>query len=376
MTVSGVGRLAAASAVAFLMVGMAAAESAADRSLLLESRAGVHRALTRLVELQRPDGSWQGDPAITALAATAMMGSGQEGFGVGGEPVTRALAYVRGFARPDGGIYGKFYPNYTTSICAMALIEAGLEQDRELIRKARSFLLDLQADEGDGITPTDPQYGGWGYEKAAGGEAMHAADLSNTQLALEALRAMEQAAEEDKPESAAGAAHTRTELAYDKALAYLNRCQSDDGGFIYGPGESKAGQDEEGTLRSYGGMTYAGLKSMIYARVGRDDARVSAAYDWARKHWTVTENPGLGPQGLFYYYQTMAKALRVYGRDKVVDARGAAHDWRQELVGQLLKVQRADGTWANDNGRWMEQIPELVTAYSVLAIEQATADWR
>ena len=32
-------------------------------------------------------------------------------------------------------------------------------------------------------------------------------------------------------------------------------------------------------LRSYGGMTYAGLKSMAYAKLTRDDPRVKAAVE-------------------------------------------------------------------------------------------------
>ena len=56
-------------------------------------------------------------------------------------------------------------------------------------------------------------------------------------------------------------------------------------------------------------MTYAGLKSMIYAGLTADDPRVKAAYDYITKHYTLDENPGLGQQGLYYYYQTFAKAL-------------------------------------------------------------------
>jgi len=122
-------------------------------------------------------------------------------------------------------------------------------------------------------------------------------------------------------------------------------------------------------------MTYAGLKSMIYARLSRNDPRVAAAWNWVCRHWSVTENPGIGQQGLFYYYLTMARALNAVGQDVIVDADGARHDWRMELTGQLLKVQRADGSWANENGRWMEQIPELVTAYGILALEHCARTW-
>jgi len=358
-----------------------------DVSLLMECRAAIRRGLSFLRDCQREDGSFQGHPAITGLVVTAMVGSGREEFGPQSEPVARALGYIRSHAQPDGGIYDAAYASYSTSVCAMALVEAGLPEDRDLIARARAFLLDAQADESEDIAPDDVQYGGWGYEKSADGEGMRRADMSNTQFALEAIRALEEVAEEDAAAAGTGrGAGTRTELAYERAVAYLSRCQNleatndqpwagSDGGFVYHPGESKAGEDPNGGLRSYGGMTYAGLKSMIYARLARNDPRVAAAWQWACRHWSVTENPGLGDQGLYYYYLTMARALNALGEEAVVDAQGRRHDWRVELADQLLKVQRADGSWANENGRWMEQIPELVTAYAVLTLEHAARGW-
>ena len=178
----------------------------------------------------------------------------------------------------------------------------------------------------------------------------------------------------------------RTDLAYQHAILYLQRCQnlkttndqpwaSNDGGFVYRPGESKAGETPEGGLRSYAGMTYAGLKSMVYAKLAKDDPRVVAAWEWARLHWSVTENPGLGQEGLYYYYLTMSRALNVYGTEQVVDAKGVSHDWRAELLGQLLSTQGSDGSWKNANSRWMESLPELVTAYAIITAEHTMAGW-
>jgi len=370
-----------------LALASAAAAPRSDPSLLLESQAAVQRALRFLRTAQTPDGSWQHSPAITGIVLTAMLGSGQKEFGPASAPVSKGLAYIRSCAKPDGGIYEEFYPVYSTSICAMALVEAGLPADRELLKKAQAFLLRAQADTGEGLGPESVDYGGWGYGKDRTGK-MRRADLSNTQFALEAIHDLEQLAEQDRAVAGTGTGGaSRAELAYQNAIRFLQRCQnlkgsndrpwaSNDGGFVYSPTESKAGPTPSGGLRSYGAMTYAGLKSMIYARLSKTDRRVLAAFNWARMHWSVTENPGLGQQGLYYYYLTMARALNAYGADVIVDAAGARHDWRRELVGQLLKVQRADGSWANENGRWMEQIPELVTAYAVLAIEHATAAWR
>ena len=65
-------------------------------------------------------------------------------------------------------------------------------------------------------------------------------------------------------------------------------------------------------------MTYAGLKSMIYAGVGPDDPRVKAAVKWLASSTTaLDENPGMGTAGLYYYYQTFAKALAAMGMRRV-----------------------------------------------------------
>jgi squalene-hopene/tetraprenyl-beta-curcumene cyclase len=118
-------------------------------------------------------------------------------------------------------------------------------------------------------------------------------------------------------------------------------------------------------------MTYAGFKSMLYAGLSPDDLRVRAAYDWIRRHFTFDENPGLGQQGLYYYYHAMSRALRVAQQHTITDVNGAAHNWREALIDALAERQRDDGSWVNEADRWMEGNPELVTAYALLALEEA-----
>jgi squalene-hopene/tetraprenyl-beta-curcumene cyclase len=85
-------------------------------------------------------------------------------------------------------------------------------------------------------------------------------------------------------------------------------------------GASPAGKTANGGLRSYGSMTYAGLKSMIFAGLKGDDPRAKAAVAWARQHYSLTENPGLGSAGRYYYYHLFAKALAARGQDTLIDA--------------------------------------------------------
>ena len=49
------------------------------------------------------------------------------------------------------------------------------------------------------------------------------------------------------------------------------------------------------------------------------------------------------------------------------------HDWRAELISKLASLQKPDGSWVGEK-KWMEDNPVLVTAYSVIALEEAKQD--
>ncbi|GIW90450.1 MAG: hypothetical protein KatS3mg109_0882 [Pirellulaceae bacterium] len=314
---------------------------------------------------QAEDGSFskEAGPAVTALCAYAMLRHGRT---TADPAVAKALQYLEGFIQPDGGIYapGTYYQNYETALTLLCFQAADSVKYREVIRKADSFLKRIQWDESEQIEPSDFRYGGAGYGRSA------RPDLSNTSFLIEALRAAGNPAEDE---------------AIQRALVFVSRCQNlespfnttpfaaknPDGGFYYTPaagGQSQAGTTETGGLRSYASMTYAGLKSMIYAGVGPDDPRVKAAFEWARKHYDLTTNPGMGSAGLYYYYHTFAKALDAMGVGILVDASGERHDWRKELLQELARRQRPDGSWVNENPRWLEGDANLVTAYALLAL--------
>ena len=67
----------------------------------------------------------------------------------------------------------------------------------------------------------------------------------------------------------------------------------------------------------------------------------------------------------------MSRALRASGLDEIKAPDGTKHDWRRELIATLSDLQRADGSWRNDEDRWEESRPELATIYAVLALEEA-----
>ena len=75
-----------------------------------------------LVSSQGEDGSWNNDPAITALVVYSLLLSpGCELDGKTEKSIAKGLDFITRFVQPDGGIYKKEYRNYVTAVCLMAL---------------------------------------------------------------------------------------------------------------------------------------------------------------------------------------------------------------------------------------------------------------
>ncbi len=315
---------------------------------------------------QADDGSFS---AAAGIGPTALVASGLLAVGVPAEDpmLLLSMRYLEKHVRPDGGIYAEdsLHRNYDTCIAMVAFARANRDgRYDQIVQRAEAFVKNLQWDEGEGKDASDMFYGGAGYGSHS------RPDLSNTSFLVDALHSLGNGPEDE---------------AIQKALAFVSRCQNlespantsahaakvNDGGFYYtvaAGGESKAAPMDNGGLRSYGSMTYAGLKSMIYAGLTQDDPRVKAATEFLQKNYDLENNPGLGKQGLFYYYHTMAKALAAMGQDAFKDAAGKQHDWKAELRSQLASLQLDDGSWVNENSRWMEGDPNLVAGYALLAL--------
>ncbi|HET6423196.1 MAG TPA: prenyltransferase/squalene oxidase repeat-containing protein [Planctomycetaceae bacterium] len=331
-------------------------------------KAARDKGVAFLKTSQNEDGSWTSSeaPGVTGLVTFGLLAGGA----TADDPaVAKALKHLESFVQPTGGIYfaKSNHAIYETGISMMVF--AAVNKDGKydkLLANADKYVRGLQWDESEKTDKSDPKYGGIGY-----GRSGDRPDLSNTVFFLEALQAA--GAKKDDP-------------AVQKALVFLSRCQNletehnntafaskiNDGGFYYTPaagGTSQAGNNPDGGLRSYGSMTYAGLKSMVFAGLTPDDQRVQAALTWIKKFYTVKENPGLGEQGVYYYHQMFSKALTIMKADLFEDANGKKHDWRKELAEHLFSVQKDNGSWVNSNPRWMEGDPNLATAYVLMALK-------
>jgi squalene-hopene/tetraprenyl-beta-curcumene cyclase len=125
-------------------------------------------------------------------------------------------------------------------------------------------------------------------------------------------------------------------------------------------------------LETYGNISYAKWKSLVYAGLSDSDPRVKQASKWLAKNWTLEKHPGTGSaEGLFYYYLAAAKTLRASTVEELVDGSGRRHEWREEMERKLLAMQSSDGSWVNGgSSRWLEDRPEMVTAYALLALQE------
>jgi squalene-hopene/tetraprenyl-beta-curcumene cyclase len=394
--------------VPVLLHAEAPASGTASASMATVQTASIDARLQKLIDTgvaflqsqQGPTGQFGSDkapPAITALATRALVS--EASLTADSESVKRAYDYLLSQQLEDGGIYKDLLANYNTAIAISALAAAEDGRYKPQIDRAVAYLKRMQwtpdtipeyagekeENQGKQVVKDDkdPFFGGWGYGGRSRGPGRP--DLSNVQMAIDALH---------------DAGVSKDDPAMQKAILFLSRTQNlsetndqpwagNDGGFVYGPshdrrGESFAGETTDAAgerrLRSYGSMTYAGLKSFIYAGLSKDDPRVKAAFDWVTKNWSLDENPGMklakpenAQHGLYYYYHTLARSLHAYDAPTFATPDGETIDWRVALIDKLEQQQKPDGSWVGDK-RWMEDNAVLTTSYVVLALQEARDD--
>ncbi len=342
----------------------------------------IEKGARFLYQNQNATGWWSdsGLPALTGLALVALeMADATKLDAKYVSERRRAYDYLTSLAKPDGSIHDGRLINYNTACSLMALSMANEARYRPLIEKARAYIAASQIDLGEKGKQDNANDGGVGYN-----DKYDHSDMNNTLMAIEAMRMSESALRQKDQ----GKQPLKHDLDWKALEHFLANCQNlpersdnpnlsnqpeDRGGFIYHPDESKAGEvvDEKtkrAALRSYGSISYAGMMSFAYARIGKDDDRVRAVVDWLGKNYTLNENPGMGEEGLFYYFHLMSKALTAQGVETLKGPDAKSIDWENELAAKLISLQNEDGSWENSNKRWMEGDPNLTTSYVLVAL--------
>ena len=284
---------------AFIIIGIVAATTGlqADGPDPKTWDAVATKAANFLKSSQDAKGGWSTDksPGVTGVVLTGLLKSGMAT--AKDAMAEKALKYIESLInREHKHIAGQDakvqLQNYVTSINVMALTAANQsDKYKGIVDDAVKFLKKLQWDEDEGKNPGDDYYGGAGYDSKS------RPDLSNSQFYLDALKA---------------AGLPKDDPAFKKALVFVSRCQNlksetndqpwakliNDGSFIYtaaNGGVTKVVDkaQADGSLPGYGSMTYAGIKSLIYCGVSKDDPRVKKAYEWIQKNYSVDKNPGM-----------------------------------------------------------------------------------
>ena len=348
--------------------------------LEVEARTAMDRGAAWLAAQQQASGFWaiEDSPALTGLSMWALQQTDPATYR---SAIDRAMVFILTSVQEDGSIWrkpttqrkGGGLANYNTAICMTALHALNRSELLSVVQKARTYLSKMQY-----LDPSAYR-GGMGYDADQGRPYT---DLSNSYMAYEAMRLTQDV------EDLRAAGEPKADLDWKAAQEFLSQVQNlatvntnywisesadDQGGFAYSPGAGASTTNAEGkvSLRSYGSMTYAGLLALIYAQVDSQDERVQSAKDWASRHWSLDENPGMGQEGLYYFFNVLAKTLAAAGDETLTLPDGRTVSWREEVVRKLIALQKPEGFWVNENNRWWEADPNLVTAYTLLALSAA-----
>jgi hypothetical protein len=273
-------------------------------------------------------GNWEGDGPITLFqpggeAGLALLALVEAGVKPDDEVVARGLKYLR-TVEPKH--------TYVVSLQIQVFCRASRADDADRIKRNVEWLERA-------VVYPGGKFGGWTYESP---KSNNRPDNSNTHYAVAALHAAHKA---DVPVS---------DRNYWVAIRdYYLRTQFKDGGWAYQPSD----------LRATHTMTVSGLLGLTLARdvLGKDgeaaDPAVKKAYEWLAKEFKLEARPQT-----FYNLDAIA-ALGRAAKVKELGTKGKAHDWYRLGAEWLVKNQQANGSWTLDET--LSRFPLISTSFAL-----------
>lgn len=355
-------------AAALLFVALVAGNAFSAEATAQSAADSAKKAADFLIAQQGADGTFgkgreSAMPGLVGLVLEGLANSPQK-LREANPAVAKAAQYILSKQQPSGAFAIPEFglENYNTACASIGLAALENPAHKPALEKAKAFILSCQYAGKD----EEAGHGSFSY---AGGKP---GDLSNTAFSLEALKTL--GLDENSP-------------AWKNATMFIRRCQdnpetndvpamkagSGSGGFVYVPGSSpfgtENGKDQKYVPRPYGNMTYEAVKSLIYAKVKSDDPTLAAAMKWVKNNYEVAKHPGSqGGEGYYYYVVAFAKAFSAAGIKELELADGRKVNWAKDMAAHLASIQKPDGSFANENGRWMEGNPVLSTTYALQAL--------
>jgi len=249
------------------------------------------------------------------------------------------------------------YPCYTAAHRLHALALARPPGWREQADALLAWLRSRQLAAAQGWPTAAPEHGAFGLG-AAPPQHPDGGDLVGLAVTTAVL------------EAAAASELPRDDVLFTAARIFVERCQGDDGGFVYAPtGDwraSKAGHergpDGPPRARSYGTTTCDGIRALLALGEPAGAPRVQRALAWLDAH-AGSEVPGLTaaadrllePSLRLYWLATLGAVARA------VPAHPRAATWRELVHRELVKLQLSSGRFVGLAAAMKEDDPLIAT---------------
>ena len=249
------------------------------------------------------------------------------------------------FVQPDGAISlpKSMYRNYETSLGLMCFAEANRDGRYAKARQERREVSQGEAVGGaGGIDESNPNYGGAGYGK-------HNRRTCRTRSSWSRPCGRPARARRRGHETGTGLRLALPEPGKPSTTRSPSPPRIPTAASIYTAGRrrpSPAGKTPNGGLRSYGSMTYAGLKSMIYAGV-RPTIPASRPPGNGSSSTTICRATRAWASGAILLLPDVRQGARRRRRGRAGQRRRPAARLAARLWAELVKRQRADGSWIN-----------------------------
>ena len=269
-----------------------------------------------LVASQQEDGSWgsgrfEGSVAVTAQCLLTVLGSGSTpASGPDAVAARRAAMWLLDqsdddglIARNEAAAHGPMYGHaFATLVLSESFGEVSSDKAQRVLRNAAALIQKSQND-----------VGGWRYKPIPGD-----ADLSVTSAMLIALRSLSIAGIEVQEEVP------------QKAIAYIERLQNEDGGFRYLLEAGPSGAPR--TAAALFALQLAGAEGVV----------IDNGFRWLNQHpLRLNSDDGYALYGLSY------SAAARYQRLLSTHAKNAWEKWYSRATRMLLEAQRTDGSWSD-----------------------------
>lgn len=282
----------------------------------------------------------------------------------------KGFTAILGMAGLDGAIgFGAAapdYPVYSTSLATQVVMQLRPDHWRQIAGPMVAWLRTQQMLAADGWNGHPAQGGfGFGSMKARIPPDAGHVDLSMTRRALQALVAF--------------GADSATDPALLQGAAFVTRCQSPDGGFVYSPVElalNKGARDPARTTEldayaGYGSATCDGVLALT--ALGGHEAQIQQGLAWLHAHHRLDQNPGVGDGPVVQFAAAMRGYYRA-GAAQVFALHGGPSGWRGAMADAVLAEQLADGRWQNEVALQKEDEPLVATTFAVQALTAALSN--